>query len=209
MRALVHLGLDSPVREVAAACDIPESHLATPVHWLGRSGFIATAQRRNGGLARALAADEIDLVAVLRMAGRPGDLARYPWVDFDRPATAGHASLFALARGPWLAWLSIELLRCPPGELVRPLLVEIGHFRYRTDFVARRSPSPTAGRDLVPKVTTCPLCLPRSRAASCPPRARPAQSPACRSHAPRPPTPPVPRGRKTRHAPEVEKAPYR
>ncbi|MYA89513.1 MAG: LysR family transcriptional regulator [Boseongicola sp. SB0662_bin_57] len=95
---------------------------------------------------------------------RPGDLARHPWIDFDWQATperAGHlpslgsilerlgavapvlrlgaAGLFALARGPWLAWLSIELLDCLPDGPVRPVPVEIGRFRYRTGFLARRS----------------------------------------------------------------------
>ena len=109
-----------------------------------------------------------------RRAGRR-DLARYPWIDFDWPATAppddprpslaailkqlgdadparivtvlrlGAAGLAALAPGPWLAWLPVELLRRLPGELVRPLPVRIGRFRYRTGFVARR-----AAEDLAP-----------------------------------------------------------
>ena len=99
----------------------------------------------------------------------PADLARYPWIDFDWPAPAsldetrpslaailaqlrgagpagivtvlrlGAAGLFALATGPWLAWLSTELLERLPGGLVRPLPVDIGRYRYRTGFVARRS----------------------------------------------------------------------
>ena len=99
----------------------------------------------------------------------PNDLARYPWIDFDWPAPAsldetrpslaailaqlrgagaagivtvlrlGAAGLFALATGPWLAWLSTELLERLPGGLVRPLPVEFGRYRYRSGFVARRS----------------------------------------------------------------------
>ena len=99
----------------------------------------------------------------------PDELARYPWIDFDWPATTpdenlgpsltsilgqlgerapvrvltvlrfGASGLFALARGPWLAWLSIEPLSRLPGQLIRPLPVEIGRFRYRTGFVVRRS----------------------------------------------------------------------
>ena len=79
----------------------------------------------------------------------PADLARYPWIDFDWPAPAsldetrpslaailaqlrgegpagivtvlrlGAAGLLALAGGPWLAWLSTELLERLPGGLVR------------------------------------------------------------------------------------------
>ena len=45
----------------------------------------------------------------------------------------------ALAGGPWLAWLSTELLERLPGGLVRPLPVDIGRYRYRSGFVARRS----------------------------------------------------------------------
>ena len=99
----------------------------------------------------------------------PKDLARYPWIDFDWPAPAsldetrpslaailaqlrgagaagivtvlrlGAAGLLALAAGPWLAWLSTELLERLPGGLVRPLPVEFGRYRYRSGFVARRS----------------------------------------------------------------------
>ena len=99
----------------------------------------------------------------------PEDLARYPWIDFDWPAPAsldetrpslaailaqlrgegpagivtvlrlGAAGLLALAGGPWLAWLSTELLDRLPGALIRPLPVEFGRYRYRSGFVARRS----------------------------------------------------------------------
>ena len=99
----------------------------------------------------------------------PADLARYPWIDFDWPAPAsldetrpslaailaqlrgqgpagivtvlrlGAAGLLALAGGPWLAWLSTELLDRLPGALIRPLPIEFGRYRYRSGFVARRS----------------------------------------------------------------------
>ena len=105
----------------------------------------------------------------------PEDLARYPWIDFDWPAPASRgesrpslaailaqlrdtaharivtvlrldgAGLFAMAGGPWLAWLPVELLGRLSGGLVRPLPVEIGRYRYRTGFVARR-----AAEDLAP-----------------------------------------------------------
>ena len=55
------------------------------------------------------------------------------------------AGLFAMAGGPWLAWLPVELLGRLSGGLVRPLPVEIGRYRYRTGFVARR-----AAEDLAP-----------------------------------------------------------
>ena len=55
------------------------------------------------------------------------------------------AGLFAMAGGPWLAWLPVELLERLPGGLVRPLAVDIGRHRYRTGFVARR-----AAEDLAP-----------------------------------------------------------
>ena len=50
----------------------------------------------------------------------------------------GAVSLFALAGGPWLDWLSLDLLERLPGRPVRPLPVDIGRFRYRSGFVARR-----------------------------------------------------------------------
>ena len=105
----------------------------------------------------------------------PEDLARYPWIDFDWPAPAsrdesrpslaailaqlrgegpagivtvlrlGATGLFAMAGGPWLAWLPVELLGRLSGGLVRPLPVDIRRYRYRTGFVARR-----AAKDLAP-----------------------------------------------------------
>ena len=50
-----------------------------------------------------------------------------------------------MAGGPCLAWLPVELLQRLPGGLVRPLSVEIGRYRYRSGFVARR-----AAEDLAP-----------------------------------------------------------
>ena len=50
-----------------------------------------------------------------------------------------------MAGGPWLAWLPVELLGRLSGGLVRPLPVDIGRYRYRTGFVARR-----AAEDLAP-----------------------------------------------------------
>lgn len=99
----------------------------------------------------------------------PGDLARWPWIDFDWPAgpsrddphpslgrilaelqaaepartltvlRLGAAGLAALARGPWLAWLPVELLGLLPDGLVRPVPADVGRFGYRTGFVARRA----------------------------------------------------------------------
>ena len=97
------------------------------------------------------------------------DLSRYPWIDFDWPATpspgdgrpsldalleglgetvptrvktvlrAGTAGLLLMADGPYLAWLSLTFLDRLPGGFLRPLPVRFGRFRYRTGFVARRS----------------------------------------------------------------------
>lgn len=97
------------------------------------------------------------------------DLARCPWIDFDAPAAfppgdprpslaallerlhetthtrvhtivrAGTAGLFLLARGPYLAWLSLTFLDRLPGGFLRSLPIEFGKFRYRSGFVARRS----------------------------------------------------------------------
>ena len=60
------------------------------------------------------------------------------------------AGLAALAPGPWLAWLPVELIRRLPGGLVRSLPVRslpvrIGRFRYRSGLVSRR-----AAEDLPP-----------------------------------------------------------
>ena len=97
------------------------------------------------------------------------DLARSPWIDYDAPAMAvsgerrpsladllerlyqnthtrvqtvirtGSAGLFLMASGPYLAWLSLTFLERLPGAFLRPLPVELGRYRYRSGFVARRS----------------------------------------------------------------------
>ena len=61
-------------------------------------------------------------------------------IRFDSGGSNGDAE-----QHPWLAWLSTELLNRLPGGLIRPLPVEIGRYRYRTGFVARR-----AAEDLAP-----------------------------------------------------------
>ena len=110
------------------------------------------------------------------------DLARYPWIDFDWPTPAsrdesrpslaailaqlrdtaharvtavlrvGGAGLFAMAGGPWLAWLPIELLGRLPGRLVRPLPVDIGRYRYsnREQYRVMRQSTPAGDRRLNP-----------------------------------------------------------
>ena len=97
------------------------------------------------------------------------DLSRYPWIDFDWPATpspgdgrpsldalldrlgatvptrvktvlrAGTAGLLLMAGSPYLAWLSLTFLDRLPGAFLRPLPVRFGRYPYRTGFVARRS----------------------------------------------------------------------
>ena len=97
------------------------------------------------------------------------DLSRFPWIDFDWPATAspgdgrpsldalleglgetvparvrtvlraGTAGLHVMADGPYLAWLSLTFLDRLPGGFLRPLPVRFGRYRYRSGFVARRS----------------------------------------------------------------------
>ena len=57
----------------------------------------------------------------------------------------GSAGLFLMASGPYLAWLSLTFLERLPGAFLRPLPVELGRYRYRSGFVARRS-----AEDLVP-----------------------------------------------------------
>ena len=71
----------------------------------------------------------------------PGDLAAWPWIDFDPPALdrllerlfretgrraatvlrAGAAGLFAMATGPWLAWLPLDYLDRLAWPRLRPL----------------------------------------------------------------------------------------
>ena len=95
------------------------------------------------------------------------ELARHPWIDFDNPASnplkesrpslgailgplsgtaspavtvlrLGAAGLLTLAAGPWFAWLPLDLLERLPDSPIRPLPVDIGRFRYRSGFIARR-----------------------------------------------------------------------
>ena len=51
----------------------------------------------------------------------------------------GSARLFLMARGPYLAWLSLTFLERLPGAFLQPLPVDFGRYRYRSGFVARRS----------------------------------------------------------------------
>ena len=106
----------------------------------------------------------------LHAAGpEPGDLAGWPWIDFDGPAgtgpdagrpsldavldelceltggpvravlRAGSAGLTLLAAGPWLAWLPLDLLDRLPGTPLKALPLDFGRYRYRAGFIARRS----------------------------------------------------------------------
>ena len=82
----------------------------------------------------------------------PGDLAAWPWIDFDAPALdrllvrlfrdtgrraatvlrAGAAGLFAMATGPWLAWLPLDYLDRLAAPRLRPLPLAFGRRRCRT-----------------------------------------------------------------------------
>ena len=44
-----------------------------------------------------------------------------------------------LAVGPWLAWFSVKLPGACPAASSTPPWVDIGRFRFRSGFVARRS----------------------------------------------------------------------
>ena len=97
------------------------------------------------------------------------DLARYPWVDFDSPATpppgdgrptlaallrtlhdtthrrvqtvarSRTAGLYVMAGAPYLAWLAVTFIERLPGAFLRPLPIAFGTYVYRSGFVARRS----------------------------------------------------------------------
>ena len=97
------------------------------------------------------------------------DLASYPWIDYDACAVStqaspapgftellaalyartraraetvirtGTASMMLMARGPYLAWLSLEFIERLPDKVLRPLPVAFGRFPYRSGFVARRT----------------------------------------------------------------------
>ena len=70
LRALIYLGLNGhrrcTTREIADAYGISESHLTKLIHRLGQRGFIATTRGKNGGLALAMPASEINLGEVFR-----------------------------------------------------------------------------------------------------------------------------------------------
>ena len=102
---------------------------------------------------------------LLESTPAPGDLAAWPWIDFDPPALdrllerlfrdtgrraatvlrAGAAGLFPMATGPWLAWLPLDYLDRLAWPRLRPLPLAFGRRRCRTGFVARR-----AAEDLEP-----------------------------------------------------------
>ena len=97
------------------------------------------------------------------------DLAQWPWIDFYAPImspldpvkcslesifeqlherTSGRvrtivrtssASLFLMANGPYLSWLSLPFLDRLNGLSLRPIPVSFGRLHYRSGFVVRRS----------------------------------------------------------------------
>ena len=98
----------------------------------------AAAPHRSCGSSRASACSRVRSSGGTSFEGHPllegtpapGDLAAWPWIDFDPPALdrllerlfrdtgrraatvlrAGAAGLFPMATGPWLAWLPLDYL---------------------------------------------------------------------------------------------------
>ena len=52
---------------------------------------------------------------------------------------ADTAGILLMARGPYLAWLSLTFLDELPGLFLRPLPIAFDRYRYQTGFVAHRS----------------------------------------------------------------------
>ena len=106
---------------------------------------------------------------LLAAAPAVGDLAGYPWIDYDTPVPAvpgdgrpslkqlldrltrdtgrrvttvvqaGSVGLFLMATGAWLSWLPLNFLDGLSELHLRPLQTEYGRFPYRAGFIARRS----------------------------------------------------------------------
>lgn len=70
LRVLMYLGLKrgelATIREIAERYRISENHLMKVVHQLGRDGFVETVRGRQGGIALARPADEINIGDMVR-----------------------------------------------------------------------------------------------------------------------------------------------
>ena len=72
LRTLVYLAAQpqrrATIAEIAAAFDISEHHLTKVVHFLGKSGWLATVRGKGGGLSLAVPPEAIGIGDVVRRA---------------------------------------------------------------------------------------------------------------------------------------------
>ena len=70
LRVLIFLAADpgrrATIAEIAAAFEVSEHHLTKVVHFLGREGWLASLRGKGGGLALALAPQDIRIGDVVR-----------------------------------------------------------------------------------------------------------------------------------------------
>ena len=124
VRVLLHLGLNGrrrcTVPEIAAAHGISRSHLVHVVHLLGRCGFVATVQGRNGGLQLALPPSQINIGAVIRATEPDFRLAEcFPGDPPDSCAISGACALTGVLETALSAFLDV-LDRYTLADLLAP-----------------------------------------------------------------------------------------
>lgn len=70
LRVLIYLGMQegrlATIAEIAEVFQISENHLTKVVHFLGRSGWVASMRGKGGGLTLAMAPDQIGVGQVVR-----------------------------------------------------------------------------------------------------------------------------------------------
>ena len=96
LRVLIYLAAEperrATIAKIATAFDISQHHLTKVVHFLGRSGWVATVRGKGGGLGLAMAADQIGVGAVVRQT----EGADLPAECFG--AEGGHCAIVPVCR---------------------------------------------------------------------------------------------------------------
>jgi Rrf2 family transcriptional regulator, nitric oxide-sensitive transcriptional repressor len=92
LRMLMYLAAEpqrrATIAEIATAFDISENHLGKVAHGLGRNGWLSNVRGNGGGLALAMAPQQIGIGKVVRLT-EGGDLPAACFSDDSEPCAIG------------------------------------------------------------------------------------------------------------------------